>query len=121
MHEVLSCLMHINSLQLLNRQFTCTAFMLNNFLLKQKVITHTYTHTQRTYKLIHVELDGYVRPIHTDHAFHIEILVICRGLDIIRLLGGQISVVAFQELFPVFVAENRKGSTPPTFKYAPSF
>ena len=114
--------MHINSLQLLNRQFHMYSFYVEQFFTQTKSHhTHLYTHTQRTYELIHVELDDYVRPIHTDHAFHIEILVICRGLDIIRLLGGQISVVAFQELFPVFVAENRKGSTPPTFKYAPSF
>ena len=70
---------------------------------------------------IHVELDGYVRPIHTDHAFHIEILVIRRVLDISGLFVSQSSVIAFQELFPALVSQNCKDSAPATFEYTPSF
>ena len=82
---------------------------------------HIYIHTQRTYKRIHVELDGDVGPIYTDHAFHIEILVIRRVLDISGLFVGQSSVIAFQELLPALVSKNRKGSAPATFEYTPSF
>ena len=90
-----------------------------------QLFTDTYARRYRirirTYKLIHVELKSHIGPVHANHPFNAEVMIVCRILDIKRFFVGQVSVVAFEKCFPISIAQNREGSFSITLERTPSF